>query len=768
MRKSHFHWTTTEVEIPPEVVNWLEKNNISSFLGELLAKRNITTEEQLAGFFNPSLEELHDPFLLFDMEKAIERLRGGIASGEKIVIYGDYDADGITSVTVLKEAIELVGGEVTVYLPNRFTDGYGPNLDVYKHLIEEGAELIVTVDNGVTGHDAVDYANAMGVDVIITDHHELPDSLPEAYAVIHPRHPKGKYPFGELAGVGVAFKVASALLEEVPEELLDLVAIGTIADLVSLTGENRVLVKLGIEYMGQTHRLGIQALCQVAGIDISSVSSQTIGFGIGPRLNAIGRLGDATPGVQLLSTFDQKEAEDIAQDIQKKNEQRQKIVADIKKEAMAMVKDSEPKNIYILAKEGWHEGVLGIVASHIVQATNRPAIILSIDSSTGIAKGSGRSIEAINLFELLQNVEEHLEKFGGHHMAAGLSLQTTHLEQVRQLLNERIFNMAIDFSIGSPLPVEDSLSINNISESLIEDLQLLEPFGTDNPSPYFLFKDVGIKETRKIGADKKHLKLVLESSGQTLDTIGFGFGDEADEFETAEELSVVGTIGLNVWNGIKKPQLLLKDFQVLGNQLFDYREQLHRLEELSQLEDVLYVLFNERNRRVFSNLSEDKIFSFEELTNGKMALTSTYRSLVLLDCPNTVAQARTVVQEYQAERLYLLLYSSEKCYLNGLPSREQFAKLFKLIQQEKELDVRHKTSLIANHLNIEESLIIFMIQVFFDLEFVTIEDGVLRKKEVMHSMSLNESKIYQLREQKVLTEKLLLYGSMTDVEKHLF
>lgn len=768
MRKSHFHWTTTQVDTPPEVASWLEKNNISSFLGELLVKRNITTEQQLETFFNPSIEELHDPFLLFDMEKAVERLRSAIASGEKIVIYGDYDADGITSTTVLKEAIELVGGEVSVYLPNRFTDGYGPNVDVYKHLIEEGAELIVTVDNGVAGHEAVNYANEMGINVIITDHHELPENLPEAYAVIHPRHPKGNYPFGELAGVGVAFKVATALLEEVPEELLDLVAIGTIADLVSLTGENRALVKLGIEYMRQTHRIGLQALCEAAGIELSSVSSETVGFGIGPRLNAIGRLEDATPGVQLLSTFDAIEAKEIAEDIQKKNEKRQKIVADIQKEAMAMVHASGPQNIYILAKERWHEGVLGIVASHVVQATNRPVIILSIDRITGIAKGSGRSIEAVNLYELLQTVADYLEKFGGHHMAAGLSLQESNLEQVRQLLNEQISAMAIDFSVGRPLPVEDNLAINDISESLIEDLQLLEPFGTDNPSPQFLFKKIGVKETRRIGADKKHLKLVLESAGNTLDTIGFGFGAEADEFETAEDLSVVGTIGLNVWNGIKKPQLMLKDFEVQGNQLFDYREQLHRLEELSRLEDALFILFNETNRRVFGNLSGRKIFSFEELTGSKRNSVVSYRSLVLLDCPNTVEQARTVVQQFQAERLYLLLYSSEKCYLNGLPNREQFAKLFKLIQREKELDVRHKTSLIAKYLNIEESLIIFMIQVFFDLEFVTIEDGVLRKKEILQSVPLNESKIYQLREQKVFTEKLLLYGSIKDVEKHLF
>lgn len=375
-----------------------ESLSSSPLFAGLLLNRGLDTKEKAEAFLTPDESWIHDPFLLFDMDKVVERITTAIEAGEKIVVYGDYDADGVTSTSVLKETLEMLGAEVDFYIPNRFTDGYGPNVRVFEELIEEGASLILTCDNGVSGHEAIQKANELGIDVIVTDHHELPETIPEAYGIIHPRHPAGAYPFGDLAGVGVAFKLATALLGEFPVELLDLVAIGTIADLVSLTGENRALVKQGLAVLKSSERIGLSALIKAAGVTQETVTEETVGFALAPRLNAVGRLGEAKPAVELLTTFDEEEANSLATFINKKNEERQAYVAEITEEAFQMIADlTEEPSVYILARQNWHEGVLGIVASKVVEKTGKPALVLNIDETGSYVKGSGRSISSYHL-----------------------------------------------------------------------------------------------------------------------------------------------------------------------------------------------------------------------------------------------------------------------------------------------------------------------------------------------------------------------------------
>ena len=767
VKQSKYHWIRSEEPIPNELINWLKENGFSEQLAPLLANRKIKTDEELSTYFYPSLEALYDPFLLADMDKAVNRLFEAIEQGQKIVIYGDYDADGITSTTVMKEAIELIGGNVSYFLPNRFDHGYGPNINVYKQLIEEGAQLIVTVDNGVTGHEAIEFAKTKGVDVIVTDHHELPPKLPEPYALIHPKHPKGQYPFGELAGVGVAFKVATALLEEVPVELLDLVAIGTIADLVSLTDENRILVKHGLEMMKQTDRVGLDELMKVANVDKQSINAESVGFGIGPRLNAIGRIGDASPGVELMSTFDEEQAQELAQFIQTKNEERQAIVASISQEALEMVDKLGEQSIYLLAKEGWNEGVLGIVASQIVQKTNRPAIILALNPENGMAKGSGRSIEQINLYELLSEIREDLVKFGGHHMAAGMTIEQDKLAQVQTKLNELISEQAIDFSIGQPLNVEDHLTVDGVNVALIEAIQALGPFGTDNPAPNFLFEQGKAQMLKAIGADQKHLKFQYQTQNGQMDVIGFGYGSQLVELESANELSIVGDLSINEWNGNKKVQLMLKDYGINETQVLDYREKLHLLPDLLKIPSAFYILFDSKYLNQFKEIPPEHL-----LVVGEQFDASQYagmaQSVVFLDCPTEETLLQQIVGDLRATKVYLLLYSKDQCYLNGMPSREAFAKLFKLVQTKQEIDVRYKLNELAQYLHVEFNTIIFMINVLFELKFVTIENGVMRKVETTNFTPLNESKVFQTRERKIATEKFLLYSNITELEKWLF
>lgn len=768
MKKSVYNWQIPEVSAEhQQLVPILEQLKLPSYFSKLLWNRHLQSEEQIKAFFNPTLELLHDPFALFEMDKAVSRIQAAVENGQRMLIYGDYDADGITSTTVLKEAIELIGGETEFYLPDRFKDGYGPNPQKYQELIEEyELDLIITVDNGVSGHEAIAYANSVGVDVIVTDHHELPESLPEAYAVIHPRHPAGNYPFGDLAGVGVAFKVATALLDDVPMEMLDLVAIGTIADLVSLTGENRALVQLGLDIIKQSDRLGLQALCEKAEIVQNTLTEENIGFGIGPRLNAIGRIGDANPGVTLLSTFDEGEAISLAEMVHTKNSERQRIVKEITVEALEMVAEMPAQGIYVLAKAGWHEGVLGIVASRIVQETGRPALVLGIDLETQIAKGSGRSVEQVNLFTAMSAANEIFTSFGGHHMAAGMSLEASRLTELQGALNEYIVTEGIDFSEGPQLRVEEALEVKDVTVNFIQELALLGPFGTDNPSPVFLFEKSGATDLKQIGAGKNHLKFTLKQHSAELDCIGFDFGFQIGEFSPGEDLAVVGKLGINEWNGNRKPQLFLQDYQVEGFQLFDLRGKKIELNQYSEVSHLI-IGFSEQTVKHYQKLTTAPVLLATEALANIANLKGKIKQLVVLDCPVEAQELKTVFQAFDFSRIYLYGISLEECYLNGMPSREQFGKLFGFIKHHQQVDVRYKTKEIANFLKVQESVLIFMIQVFFELGFVTIEGGVMNQVENPTNQPLTASKTYQERELKIKAEEFLLYSSNDDLVQWL-
>ncbi|KAF9404429.1 hypothetical protein HW555_014340 [Spodoptera exigua] len=566
---------------------------------------------------------------MYDMEKVVTRIQEAIANGEKILVYGDYDADGITSTTVMKEAIELIGGEVDYFLPNRFIQGLS---------------------------------------------------------------------FGDLAGVGVAFKVAVALLGELPVEFLDLVAIGTIADLVSLTDENRVLVKMGLE------------MIQTAELKKESVSEENIAFTIGPRLNALGRLGDASPGVELMTTFDEEEAERIANYINTQNDERKEIVATITKEAFDLIKASDP--IHIIAKQGWHEGVLGIVAGRIMQDTGKPTIVLTIDENNEFAKGSGRSVSALNLFEALSEIREDFTHFGGHHMAAGMTLPVENIEKIKVHLVDYLEKNQIDLSQGQELQLDESLSVSEVTLPFIQQLKILAPFGTDNPVPNFLFEDVTIEQCRQIGADKSHLKFQLAQSGAILDAIAFQMGNQADEMGQGTT-SVCGQLSINEWNGNKKPQLMVNDFSVEGVQLFDLRGKNARQKEIPT-SNTLYIYFHPDSLKLIEDQRDNKLLFKDVNETVSMIEAANVQQVVFVDCPEDVDVLREITQKGKIERIFMMVISQDEAYLNGAGTREQFAQLYKFVRQQEQVDVRYKLNIVAQHLKIQEKLLIFMIQVIPD------------------------------------------------------
>ena len=713
-----------------------KKLGLEASVANLVYQRGIKTEEALRDFLEPSLDQLHDPYELHDMDKAVTRIRQAIENYEQILIYGDYDADGMTSASIVKEALEQLGAECQVYLPNRFTDGYGPNASVYKYFIEnQGISLIVTVDNGVAGHEAIELAQSMGVDVIVTDHHSMPEVLPDAYAIIHPEHPEAEYPFKHLAGCGVAFKLATVLLEEVQVELLDLVAIGTIADMVSLTGENRILVKYGLSVLKNTQRIGLQELFKIAGIQSDELNEETVGFQIAPRLNALGRLDDPNPAIELLTGFDEEEARDIALMINQKNEERKEIVQKIYDEAKTMVDLNKP--VQVLAGEGWNPGVLGIVAGRLLEELHQPVIVLNIEND--LAKGSARSIEAVDIFEALDPHRDLFVAFGGHAGAAGMTLEASKLEALSQVLVAYIEDNQVDLSTKNELFLDEELSLPDLTLETLKNFEKLAPFGMDNKKPIFYLKDFKVENSRTVGAGNTHLKLKISQANVAFEVVAFGLGNLATEFSQTKNLELAVTLSVNKWNGQTSLQLMLVDARVNGIQLFNIRGKNAPLPE-----NVPVLRFS------------------EEMPNLEKS-----RAVVVYDLPERLNQLKVIIQQGHFEAIYFKNEIAQPYYLTGFGTRDQFVKLYKTIYQFPEFDIRYKLKELAAYLKIDPILLIKMIQIFEELDFVTIQDGVMQVNKKAEKKAIENSHIYQELKKTVKEQELMALGTVQEIYDYL-
>lgn len=739
MIKAKYDWKLDETVLSEDFLKISKKHKLDELTSRVLYQRGIHDESEIGKFLKPNLEDLHDPFLLHDMEKATQRILSAIEQGENILIYGDYDADGMTAASVMKSALDELGAEAQVYLPNRFTDGYGPNLDVYQYYINnENINLIITVDNGVAGVEAIAWAQENGVDVIITDHHSMPDQMPNAYAIIHPEHPESQYPFKYLAGVGVAFKVACALLEYAPREMLDLVAIGTIADMVSLTDENRILVAHGLKVLAQTERAGLQELMKYAGVDFDKVTEETVGFQIAPRLNALGRLDDPNPAIELLTGWDEDEAHEIAKMIDQKNSERKDIVEKIHNEALAMLTD-EP--VQILYHKDWHKGVLGIVAGRLLEQIHKPVIMLAEEE--GILRGSARSIDSFDIFKALNAHRELFIAFGGHKQAAGMTLALENVEAVKKAMSDFVVDNHLDLSKKSPLEVADRCHLAEISLATINNLAKLAPFGMDNPKPRFLVEDYKVIQSRSMGKDNAHLKLKIQEEKQQIDAVYFQHGSEELEFEQAETKLVV-TLSSNSWNGNTSLQLMIEDADSIGVELLDIRS------------------------RQISIPKEANIFSQNQLKHGIMEDV-----LVIEETPVDLA-GLSVLEEAVSKAAsddFKIIYFKNKItdsyYLTGSGTREQFAKLYKAIYQFPEFDVRYKLESLADYLNIPHLLLVKMIKIFEELEFVNIDNGLMTVNKAAQKREISESTIYQELEKIVKMQELFALAPVKEIYQKL-
>ncbi len=533
----------------------------------VLVNRGVTNTETAASFLKPDRSQLYDPFLLPDIEPALDRFRRAIDKRERIFICGDYDVDGITSIVLMKRCLESAGVDVGFYIPNRLDEGYGLSERGVVIAKESGAGLIVTVDSGVTGHEQIDVASKLGVDIIVTDHHEPQDTLPNALAVVDPKRKDSRYPYKDLAGVGVAFKVLEALARDyrdmayTVEENLDIVAVGTVADIVPLNSENRILTSLGLDRLRATTNPGLAALMKAAAVEPASVQSTHIGFALGPRLNAAGRLGDASIGVELLTTEDADKADAIALQLDGENKKRRQLERQVLEDATRILEEtidlSRSRSI-VLWSAGWHAGVIGIVASRIAKQYNRPTVLLSI--TDGIAKGSGRSIPGFDLHAALITCRDHLLSFGGHQYAAGVSLAEEHLDRFRACVEEAVSSKLTPDDLVPEVEIDAMIPLSECRFELVNMLKRVRPFGAGNPEPVFGTRDVKVISAKVVG--NGHLKMTVEQGEKVMDAIGFGLGEVFDDLKRSGGMvSLAYVLEENTWRGVTNLQLRLKDVQ---------------------------------------------------------------------------------------------------------------------------------------------------------------------------------------------------------------
>lgn len=546
-----------------------EQLSVPRVVATILASRGLTTYEECRTFFCPDTTLLHDPFLLRGMETAVERLQAAIEGGEKIVVYGDYDVDGVTAVVLLVRVLRLLGAQCEYYLPNRLTEGYGISADGVDRIADSGATLLVSVDCGVTACEQVAHAREHGLDVVVTDHHETKETLPEALAVIDPKQPGCPYPDKNLAGVGVALKLCTALCdrmgagEEPWRKCLDLAALGTAADIVPLLGENRVITTLGFEQMADSSVEGICALIAAQGLTGTPLSTRHAVFQIAPCINAVGRLGDPRRGAEMLLTEDPAVAQLYARELVEANGERRAIHQQVEAEAMAWVTkncDVERDVAIVAADERWHVGVIGIVASKLVERFYRPTILCTVNED-GTVRGSGRSIRGLDLFEALGQCSDLLETFGGHAAAAGVTLKAENVEAFRERFNEVVRDRLGPDDSSPTVVVDAEVMLGQLTPKLFRTLSRMAPFGPGNMRPVLLCRDLSHRFKPKIvGTD--HLKMMVCDGGMSMDAIGFSFGDRIEEVTSAPRVSLAFTLDENEWQGRRSLQMKVKGVRV--------------------------------------------------------------------------------------------------------------------------------------------------------------------------------------------------------------
>ncbi|CAH1204319.1 hypothetical protein PAECIP111893_02222 [Paenibacillus plantiphilus] len=790
MLQSKTRWQVAELDpTGVERASLLAKKlSLSPLVAKLLVQRGFHDLDKARLFLTGGIECLHDPFLLKGMHAAVERIQLAKERGEFIRIYGDYDADGVSSTTLMTYLFQRLALTFDYYIPHRTLEGYGLNEGAIDKAAAAGVKLIVTVDTGISAVAQIAYANSLGIDIIVTDHHEPPHELPAALALINPKQEDCPYPFKGLAGVGVAFKLAEAMLGEPPVEWTDVVALGTIADLMPLTDENRVLIRMGLDQLKETDKPGFLALANVAGIELSTISASNVAFGMAPRINAAGRLRHAEAAVQLLTAADGQTAELSAVALDTLNRERQGIVEETVKEAVdiwtrkceqsASAGQREP-SVIVLAAEGWNVGVVGIVASKLIEKYYKPTLILGIDSATGMCKGSARSIEGYDLHAALTACDELLDHYGGHQAAAGMSLHKDKLGELEQRLGELADRWLSSEDWLPKTTIDLACAIEDATLEVIEQFKQLEPFGIGNAAPRLLLQHAALADRRVIGKDSKHLKLSLSGKGKLLDAIGFGFGPLAHKLTDGAALELVGELNVNEWNGQRKAQFVVQDMRIEHVRLYDRRSYNESLPSIGRwlldtgVTQGAILVTNLSWREAIESMPQDgampgeiTVWTYEEFCSGARSCTD----LILLGRPPSADELADVISCCSPLEAMYLFYNenstSPVAQHNSLKSnravsakfqqgagesqlttdREEFGRLYGTLKRVCPIAAEGSARRLAVMLDYPENVIHYMLQVFKELEFIETGAGgqlVLvpapAKKDLTYSAAYREA-----------------------------
>ena len=735
-------------------LNDLKEYNISESIAKILDSRGINKIEEVKKYFSDNYEEGYDPFLMHDMKRAVERINNAIENEEKILVYGDYDADGITSTVLLVETLVSLGANVSSYIPNRFEEGYGPNKDAFSKIIKSGISLIITVDNGIAGVDEVELANILGCDVIITDHHKIQDKIPKAYAVIHPEHPEGQYPFGKLAGVGVAFKLAHALLEIYPDFLLDLVAIGTVADMVSLTDENRIFVKQGIELLNEDPRIGIKMLLELSNIT-TNIDEQTIGFYIAPKLNSIGRMDSAKVGLSFLMAEDASVAKSLAEQIEEYNVQRKEVTENIVKDVIETIENNDIKNKSVIMVSGdYHEGVLGIVASNIVEQYQRPVLIMN--NKEGILKGSARSVFDFNIYTAINKIGDKFIAYGGHTLAAGFSFDEQNFKEIEKALCDEFDEYKNNNELKSTKNIDIVSSLEEVSYQFLNSLEVLKPFGMDFEKPNILLENAKVIEKIYFGADKQYLRLTIADEVGNLECISFKDNMIFKDINVNDTIDLLCTLDKNYFNGRTKLQAYIIDMQV--------KEFL--------FEDLRYTNFDETTISIDSlKLSKDidnkqsNYYCYKDLDD----IDTEYSNIYLLDIPHSLEDINKIL-ELKPKKIYLICNDKQIMSEFYKIDKSRLVKLFNIVLNapNKQVNITQQLDYLLSLLKTNINSLKIMIQIFQELNLVKVENNIIILNPNYKTVDLKKSPSFARMETIFEMERIFLKESIENINKAFF
>ncbi|WP_379134957.1 single-stranded-DNA-specific exonuclease RecJ [Paenibacillus sp. sgz500958] len=785
--KTKWHSPAADSEAIKELARSL---SISTVVSSLLITRGISTPEKALAFMSGDGDQLHDPFLLKGMSEAVPRIRRAIQDGEHILVYGDYDADGVSSTALMIFLLRHMGASFDIYIPHRSNEGYGLHNHALDWALQQGVSLVITVDTGISAYSQIEYANSLGMDVIVTDHHEPPELLPQAYALINPKLPDCPYPFKGLAGVGVAYKLAQAMLgAEVPPEWREIVAIGTVADLMPLLGENRELVRSGLGSMKSSGFPGIRALLDTSGVNMSTVNAVNIAFGMAPRINASGRLDHAGRAVALLTTDQPEEATLLAGELDLLNKERQFVVERIVTEAILKLEqrigEGPVPSVIVLAEEGWNVGVVGIVASKLLERYYRPVIILDIHPETGMCKGSARSIPGLDIHAALTSCSEMLDHFGGHPAAAGMSLHRDDLNAFAAGMEAYASAVLTPEHLVPVLTADAEVAIADLTLQSAVEMDKLAPYGMANPMPRFIVSGAIVKETRTMGQGNKHLKLVLRQGNDTIEAVAFGKGDLAAVLPSGTVIDVLAELSVNEWNGVRKPQLMLQDLAVPDVQLFDMRGSADAMRQAQQIRDVLHPYSGNIPYQAAAVLRKEMHPSFDQLkgislwvydkeagilpaAGEETAVEGERISLLcLLDMPESPEQLQAVAAAVsKADNIALLHPVKEGRERLQIPTREHFSTLYKLLASIAASSVPEHEVLLR--LNRQSSLSIrmltMMLDVFEELDFIERKQGFISFVTSPAAKSLSASEHYVRLGQLAEMERYFMESSPSELQ----